>query len=172
MGGTRTIKVDIRLIAATNRDLAHAVAEKEFRNDLYYRLNVFPIRMPALSERRTDIPALVRHFVQKFARRIDKQIEIIPSATMSALVNWELPGNVRELENLMERSVILSDGRMLNAPLAELRSGREGLDSDARWRAWSANTLFGFCATPAGLSRLRVGRRSDSGCAPLSNPEF
>jgi len=102
LGGTRTIKVDIRLIAATNRDLAHAVAEKEFRNDLYYRLNVFPIRMPALSERRTDIPALVRHFVQKFARRIDKQIEIIPSATMSALVNWELPGmyaNSRTLWN-------------------------------------------------------------------------
>jgi formate hydrogenlyase transcriptional activator len=130
LGSTRTIKVDIRLIAATNRDLAQAVAEKDFRSDLYYRLNVFPIRMPALTERKTDIPALVRHFVQKFARSMNKQIEIIPSATMSALVNWEWPGNVRELENLMERSVILSDGRVLNAPLAELRSGYEGLDSD------------------------------------------
>jgi formate hydrogenlyase transcriptional activator len=130
MGSTRTIKVDIRLIAATNRDLAQAVAEKDFRSDLYYRLNVFPIRMPALTERKTDIPALVRHFVQKFARGMNKQIEIIPSAIMSALVNWEWPGNVRELENLMERSVILSDGRVLNAPLAELRSGHEGLDSD------------------------------------------
>jgi formate hydrogenlyase transcriptional activator len=130
LGSTRTIKVDIRLIAATNRDLAQAVAEKDFRSDLYYRLNVFPIRMPALTERKTDIPALVRHFVQKFARGMNKQIEIIPSATMSALVNWEWPGNVRELENLMERSVILSDGRVLNAPLAELRSGHEGLDSD------------------------------------------
>jgi formate hydrogenlyase transcriptional activator len=130
LGSTRTIKVDIRLIAATNRDLAQAVAEKDFRSDLYYRLNVFPIRMPALTERKTDIPALVRHFVQKFARGMNKQIEIIPSAVMSALVNWEWPGNVRELENLMERSVILSDGRVLNAPLAELRSGHEGLDSD------------------------------------------
>ena len=130
MGSTRTIKVDIRLIAATNRDLAQAVAEKDFRSDLYYRLNVFPIRMPALTERKTDIPALVRHFVQKFARGMNKEIEIIPSATMSALVNCEWPGNVRELENLMERSVILSDGRVLNAPLAELRSGHEGLDSD------------------------------------------
>jgi formate hydrogenlyase transcriptional activator len=130
LGSTRTIKVDIRLIAATNRDLAHAVAEREFRSDLYYRLNVFPIRMPALSERKTDIPALVRHFVQKFSRRMNKQIEIIPSATMSALVNWEWPGNVRELENLMERSVILSDGRVLNAPLAELRTSSEGLESD------------------------------------------
>ena len=130
LGSNRTIKVDIRLIAATNRDLAQAVAEKDFRSDLYYRLNVFPIRMPALTERKTDIPALVRHFVQKFARGMNKQIEIIPSAVMSALVNWEWPGNVRELENLMERSVILSDGRVLNAPLAELRSGHEGLDSD------------------------------------------
>jgi len=130
LGSTRTIKVDIRLIAATNRDLAQAVAEKDFRSDLYYRLNVFPIRMPALTERKTDIPALVRHFVQKFARGMNKQIEIIPSATMSALVNCEWPGNVRELENLMERSVILSDGRVLNVPLAELRSGHEGLDSD------------------------------------------
>jgi formate hydrogenlyase transcriptional activator len=130
LGSTRTIKVDIRLIAATNRDLAHAVAEREFCSDLYYRLNVFPIRMPALSERKTDIPALVRHFVQKFSRRMNKQIEIIPSATMSALVNWEWPGNVRELENLMERSVILSDGRVLNAPLAELRTSSEGLESD------------------------------------------
>ena len=104
LGSTRTIKVDIRMVAATNRDLARTVAEKEFRSDLYYRLNVFPIRMPSLSERKTDIPLLVRHFVQKFSRQMNKQIEIIPSATMSALVSWEWPGNVRELENLMERS--------------------------------------------------------------------
>ena len=130
LGSTRTIKVDIRMVAATNRDLARTVAEKEFRSDLYYRLNVFPIRMPSLSERKTDIPLLVRHFVQKFSRQMNKQIEIIPSATMSALVSWEWPGNVRELENLMERSVILTDGPVLNAPLAELRTGREGLESD------------------------------------------
>jgi formate hydrogenlyase transcriptional activator len=130
LGSTRTIKVNIRLIAATNRDLAQIVAEKEFRSDLYYRLNVFPIRMPSLNERKTDIPALVRHFVQKFSRRMNKQIETIPTATMNALVNWDWPGNVRELENLMERSVILSDGPALNAPLAELRGGPESLDSD------------------------------------------
>jgi len=130
LGSARTIKVDIRLIAATNRDLAQAVAEKGFRRDLYYRLNVFPIRMPSLNERKTDVPLLVRHFAQKFARRMNKQIETIPSATMSALVNWAWPGNVRELENFMERSVILSDGPVLRAPLVELRSGTDDMDSD------------------------------------------
>jgi formate hydrogenlyase transcriptional activator len=165
LGSTRTIKVDIRLIAATNRDLAHAVAEKEFRNDLYYRLNVFPIRMPALSERKTDIPALVRHFVQKFARRMNKQIEIIPSATMNALVNWEWPGNVRELENLMERSVILSEGRMLNAPLTELRIGQEGLDSDGTLESLERQYIIrvlrdtsGVIAGPRGAT-VRLGMK-------------
>jgi formate hydrogenlyase transcriptional activator len=99
--------------------LVQMVSEKEFRSDLYYRLNVFPIHMPPLTERRTDIPVLVRHFVHKFARKMNKQIEIIPTATMTALVNWQWPGNVRELENLMERSVILSEGRVLNVPLTE-----------------------------------------------------
>jgi formate hydrogenlyase transcriptional activator len=165
LGSTRTIKVDIRLIAATNRDLAHAVAEKEFRSDLYYRLNVFPIRMPALSERKSDIPALVRHFVQKFARRMNKQIEIIPSATMTALVSWEWPGNVRELENLMERSVILSDGRVLNAPLAELRNGREGLDSDGTLESLERQYIIrvlrdtsGIVAGPRGAA-VRLGMK-------------
>jgi formate hydrogenlyase transcriptional activator len=130
LGSTRTIKVNIRLIAATNRDLARMVSEKEFRSDLYYRLNVFPIHMPPLTERRTDIPMLVRHFVQKFARRMNKQIETIPTATMNALVNWEWYGNIRELENLMERSVILSDGPVLNVPRAELAGTREIADSD------------------------------------------
>lgn len=130
LGSTRTIKVSIRLIAATNRDLAKLVVEKEFRSDLYYRLNVFPIRMPSLAERRTDIPMLVHHFVQKFSRRMNKEIETIPTSTMNAFVNWDWPGNVRELENLMERSVILSEGKVLNAPLAELAGTREGLDSD------------------------------------------
>ena len=92
LGSARTIKVNIRLIAATNRDLAQMVAEKEFRSDLYYRLNVFPIRMPQLTERRADIPTLVRHFVQKFARKMNKQVETIPTATMNALVNWDWPG--------------------------------------------------------------------------------
>jgi formate hydrogenlyase transcriptional activator len=121
LGSTRTVRVDIRLIAATNRDLAKSVADKEFRSDLFYRLNVFPIRMPPLRERKTDIPLLVRYFVQKFARRMNKQIETIPTETMNALVSWEWPGNVRELENFIERSVILSSGPLLTVPLAELR---------------------------------------------------
>ncbi len=126
LGGTRTIKVDLRLIAATNRDLAKSVAEKEFRSDLFYRLNVFPIRMPSLRERREDIPVLVRYFVLKFARSMDRGIETIPSETMNALVNWHWPGNVRELENFIERSVILTDGTALRAPLADLQALTSG----------------------------------------------
>jgi len=126
LGGTRTIKVDLRLIAATNRDLAKSVAEKEFRSDLFYRLNVFPIRMPSLRERREDIPLLVRYFVLKFARSMYRDIESIPSETMNALVNWHWPGNVRELENFIERSVILTDGTALRAPLADLQAENSG----------------------------------------------
>jgi len=122
LGGTRTIKVDLRLIAATNRDLARSVAEKEFRSDLFYRLNVFPIRLPALRERREDIPMLVRYFVRKFARGMDRGIETVPSESMNTLINWHWPGNVRELENFIERSVILTEGTALRAPLAELQA--------------------------------------------------
>jgi PAS domain S-box-containing protein len=121
LGGTQTIKVDFRLIAATNRDLADSVREKEFRSDLYYRLNVFPIRVPPLRERREDIPLLVEHFVRKFARRMNRLITIIPKKTMDALIAWEWPGNVRELENFIERSVILTHGSVLVMPLSELR---------------------------------------------------
>ncbi len=122
LGGTRTIRVNMRLIAATNRELAKRVAEKQFRSDLYYRLNVFPIRMPALRERKEDIPLLVRHLAEKFARRLNKQIDIIPAETMNALVSWTWPGNVRELENVIERSVIRSQGPILSVPLTELGS--------------------------------------------------
>jgi len=122
LGGTRTIKVDLRLIAATNRDLAGSVAKREFRSDLFYRLNVFPVRMPSLRERREDIPLLVRYFVRKFASAMDRGIETIPRETMDALVNWHWPGNVRELENFVERSVILTDGTALRAPLADFRT--------------------------------------------------
>src|ERR1700675_4471017 len=101
LGGTKTIRVSTRLVAATNRDLEKAVAERDFRSDLFYRLNVFPIRMPALRERGKDILLLVRYFVQKFARRMNKQIETIPTETMDALTHWEWPGNVRELENFI-----------------------------------------------------------------------
>ena len=126
LGGTRTIKIDLRLVAATNRDLARSVVEKEFRSDLFYRLNVFPIRLPALRERREDIPLLVRYFVQKFARGMDRGIETVPSQTMNTLVNWHWPGNVRELENFIERSVILTEGTALRAPLADLQSESPG----------------------------------------------
>ena len=121
LGATQTIKADFRLIAATNRDLADSVREKEFHSDLYYRLNVFPIRVPPLRERREDIPLLVEHFVQKFARRMNRSITTIPRKTMDALISWDWPGNVRELENYIERSVILSHGSVLVTPLSELR---------------------------------------------------
>jgi formate hydrogenlyase transcriptional activator len=120
LGGTRTINVDLRLVAATNRDLGKDVAERQFRSDLFYRLNVFPIHMPSLRERRQDIPMLVRHFVRHYALRMDRHIETIPAETMNAFTNWHWPGNVRELENFIERSVILSDDTVLRAPLAEL----------------------------------------------------
>jgi formate hydrogenlyase transcriptional activator len=122
LGGTRTIKVDLRLIAATNRELARSVLEKEFRSDLFYRLNVFPIRMPSLRDRREDIPLLIRYFVRKFSILMDRDIETIPRETMEALLNWHWPGNVRELENFVERSVILTEGTALRAPLAEFHA--------------------------------------------------
>ena len=123
LGGTRTIKVNVRLVAATNRDLARSVVDRQFRNDLFYRLNVFPILMPPLRERRQDIPLLVRHFVGRFAVRMGRHIETVPRETITVLSEWSWPGNVRELENLMERSVILSEGRALHVPLSELRTG-------------------------------------------------
>jgi DNA-binding NtrC family response regulator len=122
LGGTRTVSTDARLIAATNTDLAQMVAEKHFRSDLYYRLNVFPIVIPPLRERREDIPLLVRYFVQKYARRLHKQIETIPAQAMAALTEYHWPGNIRELEHFIERSVILSRARELQPPLAELSS--------------------------------------------------
>jgi PAS domain S-box-containing protein len=126
LGGTQTLKVNFRLIAATNVDLGQAVREKEFRSDLYYRLNVFPIHIPPLRERREDIHLLVRHFVSKCARRMNKSITSIPKKTMDALVGWDWPGNVRELENFVERSVILTRGSVLVAPLSEMRPASTG----------------------------------------------
>jgi transcriptional regulator with GAF, ATPase, and Fis domain len=125
IGGTRPIPVNIRLIAATNRDLANMVNEKTFRADLFYRLKVFPIFAPPLRERKTDIPVLVRHFVETHCRRMGKVISTIPEATMEALVNWKWPGNIRELENLLERAVILTRGPVLYVPLAELEAPLE-----------------------------------------------
>ena len=122
LGGTRTIPIDVRLVAATNRNLTQMMGDKLFRSDLYYRLRVFPIVTAPLRDHPEDIPILVRHFTKKYAAKMDRQIEKIPSETMRALVNWPWPGNVRELENFIERSVILSRGPSLRAPLAELRA--------------------------------------------------
>ena len=113
---------DARLIAATNRDLAAMVDDQEFRADLFYRLNVFPVQVPPLREREEDIPLLVRHFVQQYARRMNKSIDTIPSQAMSVMVRYHWPGNIRELQNLVERAVILSQGPVLNVPLADLES--------------------------------------------------
>ena len=119
VGSARTKNVDVRLVAATNCDLEQMVDEKQFRQDLYYRLNVFPIRIPPLRERREDIPLLVKHFTQKYACRMGKQIDVIPEAMMQKLMRWHWPGNVRELENLIERSVILTSGSALAISLPE-----------------------------------------------------
>jgi formate hydrogenlyase transcriptional activator len=121
LGSTHTRKVNVRLIAATNCDLEKMVANREFRSDLYYRLNVFPIRIPPLRERKGDIPLLVSYFVQKFAKEMQKQIDAVPTAVMKGLTICDWPGNIRELENFIERAVLLTRGRSLEAPLAELR---------------------------------------------------
>ena len=122
LGSTRTKKVDVRIVAATHCDLEEMILEKQFRSDLYYRLNVFPICIPPLRERPEDIPLLVRHFVQEAARRMNKTIDAIPSATMEALSQYRWPGNIRELENVIERAVILSPSSVLRVSLGDLRS--------------------------------------------------
>jgi formate hydrogenlyase transcriptional activator len=121
LGATKTIKLDVRLVAATHRDLAKMVADGRFREDLYYRLNVFPVALPPLRERPEDIPRLVRHFTQQFARRMGRRIETIPSAVLDSLVRYSWPGNVRELQNIIERAVILSPGPSLQVPLRDLQ---------------------------------------------------
>lgn len=123
LGSTHTKKVNVRLVAATNRDLESMVENREFRSDLYYRLNVFPIRIPPLRERPEDIPLLVRYFAQKYGRRMEKKIESVAPAAMKKLAAWHWPGNIRELENFIERSVILSHGSVLQVPIGELGGG-------------------------------------------------
>ena len=126
LGSSRTIRTDARLVAATNRDLAALVEERQFRADLYYRLNVFPITVPPLRDRRDDIPLLVRYFVQQNARRMNKRITNIPADAMQALTRYHWPGNIRELQNFIERAVILSPGPALQAPVRELKRLRKG----------------------------------------------
>jgi formate hydrogenlyase transcriptional activator len=124
LGSTRTTQVDVRLVAATHRDLQRMMTENQIRSDLYYRLNVFPIRIPPLRERREDIPLLVRYFVERYARRMGKQIETIPAGALRKLMFWHWPGNVRELENLVERAVILTRGDKLAISLPEVTHNR------------------------------------------------
>ena len=138
LGSTRTLKTDARLIAATNRDLTAMVEEQKFRSDLFYRLNVFPVRVPPLRERPEDIPLLVRHFTQQFARRMNRKIESIPSETMSVLCDYHWPGNIRELQNVIERAVILTPGPVLQVALSDLKpngSSAPKLDGAARAEA-------------------------------------
>jgi formate hydrogenlyase transcriptional activator len=130
LGSTHTRQVDVRLVAATNRDLTDMMKQGDFRTDLYYRLNVFPIRLPPLRERPEDIPLLVEYFMEKYARRMDKRIDTVPTATMQKLVDWPWPGNVRELQNMIERGVILSRGSVLQIPLAELEPPKTPLIND------------------------------------------
>jgi formate hydrogenlyase transcriptional activator len=132
LGSNQAIRTNARLVAATNRNLEEMVAKREFRSDLYYRLNVFRVTMPALRERREDIPPLVRHFVQKYGRHMNRHIESVPAVAIEAMMNWHWPGNVRELENFIERAVILSPGRVLKAPLAELRTGPSAVGGSSR----------------------------------------
>jgi transcriptional regulator with GAF, ATPase, and Fis domain len=130
LGGIHTLHVDVRIISATNRDLHQDIANKKFREDLFYRLNVFPIDLPSLRQRRSDIPILVHYFVRKHAVRMGKHIDTVPDETMTVLQNWNWPGNIRELENMIERMVILSKGRTLAAPPVELDAPQEVLDDN------------------------------------------
>jgi formate hydrogenlyase transcriptional activator len=153
LGGARPIPVNVRLIAATNRDLAKMVAEKQFRSDLFYRLKVFPVFAPPLRERAADIPVLVRHFVSLHSRRMGKTISTIPPQAMEALAAWKWPGNIRELENFLERAVILSRGPVLHVPLAELEELEEEEDD-----AVSANPTLQAAERDHILRALREAR--------------
>ncbi len=145
LGGNRTQRVDVRVVTATNQDLSKRVAERAFRSDLYYRLNVFPIQIPALRERAEDLPLLVRYFVQRFSRQLNKGVEYIPADAMDALAHYSWPGNVRELENLVERAVLLSPGKELRVPFTELKStassgAASGTDSSSSFTSLAPST--------------------------------
>jgi formate hydrogenlyase transcriptional activator len=154
LGSNRTQRVDVRVVAATNRDLPKLVAERVFRSDLFYRLNVFPVYIPALRERKEDVPLLVRYFVQKFSRRLNKTVEYVPAEVMDALANYAWPGNIRELENLIERAVLLSPGKELRVPLAELKPGGGLADPAASFATLST----GLSAT-ASIATLEEAER-------------
>src|SRR5216683_2500741 len=153
LGSNRTQRVDVRVVAATNTDLSKLVAERAFRSDLYYRLNVFPIQIPALRERAEDVPLLVRYFVQRFSRQLNKPVEYIPAETMDALAHYSWPGNVRELENLIERAVLLSPGKELRVPFTELKStassgAASGTDSSSSSSSSTSSTSLTSSSIP------------------------
>ncbi|MGA3087917.1 MAG: sigma 54-interacting transcriptional regulator [Terriglobales bacterium] len=166
MGGIKTLRVDVRLIAVTNHDLTIAVEADEFRADLFYRLHVFPLHLPALRDRREDIPLLIRHFVEKCAARFHKRIDIIPEEVIAAMMQWRWPGNIRELENFVERSVIRSEGNRLSPPLEELREDvLRPSESDATLRTAEREQIIevlrqtrGALSGPAGAA-ARLGLR-------------
>ena len=167
LGSSRTLRTDARLIASTNRDLAAMVKEQKFRMDLYYRLEVFPIHVPPLRERQEDIPLLVRHFVQQFARRMNKTIDTIPSDSMNALLRYPWPGNIRELQNLIERAVILSAGPILNVPLAGLHA-----QPDLRRRKQAGNARRSRTPDDSGSAQShQLGGERASGRCCLARPE-
>ena len=153
LGSNRTKQVDVRLVAATNRDLEQMMEHREFRSDLYYRLNVFPIRIPPLRERPEDILLLVRYFTQKYGRRMQKQIESIPLAAMRKLSSWYWPGNIRELENFIERSVILTHGTALQAPITELGNSGRNVPVSVRYEAHARDEIVRILKVTSG----RVG---------------
>ncbi len=162
LGGNRTHRVDVRVVAATNADLSKLVAERAFRSDLYYRLNVFPIHIPALRDRSEDIPLLVRYFVQKISRRLNKAVEYIPADAMDALAHYSWPGNIRELENLIERAVLLSPGKELRVPLSELKSealaATPGADTSSSFTSPSSAALTSPITTLEDAERQHILR--------------
>jgi DNA-binding NtrC family response regulator len=172
LGSTRTIRVDTRLIVATNRNLEAMVNQRTFREDLYYRLNIFPIHVPPLRERPGDIPLLVNFFVKKYAKRMGKHIERIPLETMEALSHWRWPGNIRELQNLIERALILSQGTTLNIPLSELKGHSEATTSHESVQTWTtsereiilraireANGVVAAAASKLGIKRTTLNSK-------------
>ena len=159
LGGNRTQRVDVRVVAATNVDLSKLVSERAFRSDLYYRLNVFPIQIPALRERHEDIPLLVRYFVQRFSRSLNKQVEYIPAEAMDVLASYSWPGNVRELENLIERAVLLSPGKELRIPISELKSSALATAAGADSSSFSSTSFLSSASLTSSISTLEEAER-------------
>jgi formate hydrogenlyase transcriptional activator len=158
LGGTRTLPIDVRLVAATNRNLTQMIRDKLFRSDLYYRLKVFPITTPPLRDHAEDIPILARYFTKKYAAKMDRRIDTIPIDTMTALANWSWPGNVRELENFIERSVILSPGSSLRAPLSELRAESQEACDSARLEDVERNHILRVLRETGGVTTSAASR--------------